>query len=339
MQSVDTGGSDNTAVGNDAGRSITTGDNHVCIGSNAGDAITTGSNNVCVGKDAMGSNTTGGDSVCIGSQAGAQINDHYNVFIGYYAGKDKDSGQSNVAVGHYAFSSDQNGTTDGHSNTCVGKSSGMKISTGDNNACFGFDSGKAITTGGGNVCVGPDAGETITTGSSNIIIGNNANPSSSGAAIQIVLGANVSGTGDYQVTIGNDSVGKIHNSYNSNATWSRTSDKRWKKDINTNTDCGLNFINDLRTVTYKWKAPSERPPELIGYDPELTEPSHKEKMYGFIAQEIKESLDKYGITDFNGWNENETDGSQNVSYEMFVVPLVKAVQELTARVEELESRQ
>ena len=133
--------------------------------------------------------------------------------------------------------------------------------------------------------------------------------------------------------------GKIQNSYNSNATWSRTSDKRWKKDINTNTDCGLNFINDLRTVTYKWKAPSERPPELIGYDPELTEPSHKEKMYGFIAQEIKESLDKYGITDFNGWNENETDGSQNVSYEMFVVPLVKAVQELTARVEELESRQ
>ena len=62
-------------------------------------------------------------------------------------------------------------------------------------------------------------------------------------------------------------------------------------------------------------------------------------MYGFIAQEIKESLDKYGITDFNGWNQNETDGSHNVSYEMFVVPLVKAVQELTARVEELESRQ
>ena len=66
LQSVDTGGSDNTAVGNDAGRSITTGDNHVCIGSNAGDAITTGSNNVCVGKDAMGSNTTGSNSTALG---------------------------------------------------------------------------------------------------------------------------------------------------------------------------------------------------------------------------------------------------------------------------------
>ena len=100
---------------------------------------------------------------------------------------------------------------------------------------------------------------------------------------------------------------------------------------------GLDFINDLRTVTYKWKAPSERPPELIGYDAEKTEPTHKEKMYGFIAQEVKESLDKYNITDFNGWTENE-DTSQNVSYEMFVIPLVKAVQELSAKVEELESK-
>ena len=94
----------------------------------------------------------------------------------------------------------------------------------------------------------------------------------------------------------------------------------------------------MRTVTYKWKAPSERPPELIGYDAEKTEPTHKEKMYGFIAQEVKESLDKSGITDFNGWTMDEKDGSQGVSYEMFVIPLVKAVQELSAEVEQLKSQ-
>ena len=94
----------------------------------------------------------------------------------------------------------------------------------------------------------------------------------------------------------------------------------------------------MRTVTYKWKAPSERPPELTGYDPELTEPSHKEKMYGFIAQEIKAVLDAKNITDFNGWSVSEKDGSQSVSYEMFVVPLVKAVQELSAKNEALEAR-
>ena len=126
------------------------------------------------------------------------------------------------------------------------------------------------------------------------------------------------------------------NEYDTNATWSRTSDIRWKKDVNTNTDCGLSLINDLRTVTYKWKAPSERPSEMAGYNPEVTEPTHKEKMYGFIAQEVKESLDKHNITDFNGWNCHK-DGAQGVSYEMFVIPLVKAVQELSAENAELKS--
>ena len=94
----------------------------------------------------------------------------------------------------------------------------------------------------------------------------------------------------------------------------------------------------MRTVTYKWKAPSERPPELIGYDAEKTEPTHKEKMYGFIAQEVKESLDKSGITDFNGWTIDKKDGSQGVSYEMFVIPLVKAVQELSSENNALKAR-
>ena len=61
-------------------------------------------------------------------------------------------------------------------------------------------------------------------------------------------------------------------------------------------------------------------------------------MYGFIAQEVKAVLDKHNITDFSGWHEDEK-GEQGISYEMFVMPLVKAVQELSARVEELESRQ
>ena len=35
--------------------------------------------------------------------------------------------------------------------------------------------------------------------------------------------------------------------------------ERIKKDIKTNEDLGLNFINDFRTVTYKRRAPSELP--------------------------------------------------------------------------------
>ena len=136
--------------------------------------------------------------------------------------------------------------------------------------------------------------------------------------------------------MGTDGDGRVYCQYSANATWNHSSDLRWKKDINTNNDCGLSLINDLRTVTYKWKAPSERPSEMAGYNPEVTEPTHKEKMYGFIAQEVKAVLDAKNITDFNGWNCHK-DGAQGVSYEMFVIPLVKAVQELSAENAELKS--
>ena len=129
---------------------------------------------------------------------------------------------------------------------------------------------------------------------------------------------------------------KIYNQFNSNASWTRSSDERKKKDILTNTDLGLDFINDLRTVTYKWKAPSELPETMSGYNKDETEPSHKDKMYGFIAQEVKAALDKHSVTDFNGWHEDKN-GEQGVSYEMFVMPLVKAVQELSAKVTALEA--
>jgi hypothetical protein len=55
-------------------------------------------------------------------------------------------------------------------------------------------------------------------------------------------------------------------------------------------------------------------------------------MNGFIAQEVKEALDSIGNPVFNGWSV-EPDGTQAISREMFVMPLVKAIQELNAKVE------
>jgi len=51
-------------------------------------------------------------------------------------------------------------------------------------------------------------------------------------------------------------------------------------------------------------------------------------MYGMMAQNVKEAMDKHGEPEFTGWDEMD-DGSQTVSREMFVVPLIKAVQELS----------
>ena len=60
-------------------------------------------------------------------------------------------------------------------------------------------------------------------------------------------------------------------------------------------------------------------------------------MYGLIAQEVKEALDKHSITDFGGWDQID-DGIQTIGQSMFVYPLIKAVQELSAKVEELEDK-
>ena len=62
-------------------------------------------------------------------------------------------------------------------------------------------------------------------------------------------------------------------------------------------------------------------------------------MHGFIAQEVKEALDKHASDqdkNFTGWTVGE-DGMQNTSREMFVIPLIKAVQELSAQVTTLQN--
>ena len=60
-------------------------------------------------------------------------------------------------------------------------------------------------------------------------------------------------------------------------------------------------------------------------------------MYGLIAQEVKEALDNHNITDFGGWNIEDKSGIQSISQEMFVHPLIKAVQELSSQVDELKA--
>jgi len=251
--------------------------------------------------------------------------------VGYAAGANNTTGGDNCFVGYDAGVQ----VTTASSITLVGTYAGDSLTTGGNTTCLGYSAGHQATTNGQNTFIGSNAGNSVTTGTNNTMVGYNVGLADHSNAV--VLGRDCTSIGSEHVTIGNNSSGRVYNDFATNATWTRSSDRRWKKDINTNDNCGLNFINDLRTVTYKWIAPSERPPEMTGYNPEETEPSRKEKMYGFIAQEVKESLDKHNISNFNGWTEGE-DGLQGVSYEMFVIPLVKAVQELSAKNEALEAR-
>jgi len=79
---------------------------------------------------------------------------------------------------------------------------------------------------------------------------------------------------------------------------------------------------------------------MADYDASKTEPLYAKKMYGFIAQEVKAAMAAHNITDFAGHNQIDDgiDNMQGISYEMFVMPLVKAVQEQSALITLLTDR-
>jgi hypothetical protein len=258
-----------------------------------------------------------------------------------FALKANSTGGQNTAVGGYSLRYN----TTGGNNTASGYQALYSNTTAPNNTAIGYVAGTMNTTGSDNTFVGAYSGNytyPTTTGVHNTIVGALAHCSSATGRNQIVLGRYCRGIGDYYFVFGTDGgADRVYNQYNSNASWTRASDERIKKDIQDNNDCGLDFINDLRTVTYKFKAPSELDSTMSEYDATKTEATHKDKMYGFVAQEVKASLDKHNITDFNGWHQIEAEGQNNlqgISYEMFVMPLVKAVQELSAENKALMTR-
>ncbi|TMJ66564.1 MAG: tail fiber domain-containing protein, partial [Alphaproteobacteria bacterium] len=63
--------------------------------------------------------------------------------------------------------------------------------------------------------------------------------------------------------------------------------------------------------------------------------------YGLVAQEVQAAAAMAGVTDFAGWvlaDKGDPDSTQGLRYDQFIAPLIKAVQELAARVVALEAR-
>ena len=187
-----------------------------------------------------------------------------------------------------------------------------------------------------NIIIGNDGGQNMSA-NKNVCIGQETNIQ--GHENSIVLGYNVDSVSSNTFTFGiNDGSDRVYNTFTGSATFTRVSDERYKEEIQDNTDCGLDFINDLRPITFKWRPKSKIDSSLPDYDKEKTEAVHKEKIYGLVAQEVKQALDKNKITDFDGWKIDERTAIQSTSGEMIVMPLIKAVQELSAKNNALEER-
>jgi trimeric autotransporter adhesin len=323
---LSTTGTGNTAVGSSSLDSNTTANNNTGVGYLSLAAVTTGHSNTAVGSVALqssGVDTT--DCVAVGCEALRNASGNRNIGIGNEAGRFA-TGDDNIVIGDLAADTS---TFTGSDNIMIGSNAGTRATSSEANVFIGFQSGDQVTTGDDNTFVGYDSGDTVTTGFQNTCIGNRADASAT-IANATSLGYNISVTSSNNVFIGNTSVSAIKGQ----VAFSTYSDERIKREIE-DSDLGLEFIKELKPRKYKRVAPKDYPEEFLDKNKnDLSNPD--EVVDGLIAQEVKQTMDKLGVS-FSGWDEDENTTKQSLEYATFVPALIKSIQELSSQVDELKA--
>jgi hypothetical protein len=310
-------GYSNTANGYQALYSNTTGNYNTANGEEALFSDTSGSYNTANGNLTLFSNTTGYDNTANGHGA------LYFNTIGVY----------NTANGVYALYSN----TTGYDNTANGLDALYFNTMGNYNTANGEESLLNNTTGVYNTANGYSALNYNTTGSENTALGAYSGvPSQSVLSNATVIGYGAEVDASNKVRIGDAAVSSI----GGQVGWTTFSDGRYKKNIKEDVQ-GLKFIDLLKPITYtvdinglnthydnlrkhdsaydKAKAqmqPSADAASKIIYD-------------GFIAQDVEKAAQSINYN-FSGVDKPQNkDGLYGLRYSDFVVPLVKAVQELS----------
>ena len=328
-----TSGDSNIALGYEALEDVTSGIHNVGLGYRAGMNITTGQYNVAVGNYALSTNTTGGWNTCIGYGAGNTMsgNDH-NTCIGRNAGYNITSGGSNTIIGSQAGDAQ----TSAHNNTFVGTRAGTSATTGNGyNTAIGVDALEDCTTGSFNVSLGTNCIKNVTTGANNIGVGYRAGNAGQPGG-QITSQSNIACIGDTAIT-----------SLNCQVSLSVASDERDKTDF-TALDLGLDFVKSLQPYTFRWDKRSSYVDWDKNPDTDLLtvthDGTHKEAQLdiGFKAQDVEKLEKSAGYNRTNKTNLTyalSPDGkTYSMKYEKLVPVLVKAIQELEAKVAKLESK-
>jgi hypothetical protein len=236
-------------------------------------------------------------------------------------------------------------TTIGYDNTAIGHSASVQNISGHSNTAVGISALNNNTNANLNTAIGAECLSIAT---------NFSNCSGIGYAAQV--------TGGNQVQVGNSAT----TTYAYGAVQDR-SDIRDKADVR-DTELGLEFVNALRPVDFKWDMREDyRPVAPVAPSPEATDEekaaykiaqdkwledvklanithdgSKKRNRFhhGLIAQEVKAVLDAKGI-DFGGFQDHSVKGGDDVvsiGYVELIAPMLKAIQELSAKVAELEAK-
>jgi hypothetical protein len=321
----------NTAMGNQALQSNTSGYQNTAFGYRALRNNTSGRQNTAVGYRALEGETTG---VC-------------NTAIGAYALCNQSGASNNTAVG---FSAGRAIST-GSSNTLVGAYAGCAITTGNSNTAIGFRALRSVTgncwntaigayalcaaTGGCNTAVGYKAGHAVTSGTKNTHIGPRAGASVSTATQTIVASraGSTSNTGGHTLW---GSSGMWFNWVQTN--WSNLSDCRDKTCIqDLDQKLGLSLLRKINPVSFNWDS-RQLYVDRCGFEYGQKDGTlaAKKKTYGFEAQQLKQSLEELGV-EFEALGYDEEKDAYRITYDEFIAPLIKAVQETADRLETLEA--
>ena len=148
----------------------------------------------------------------------------------------------------------------------------------------------------------------------------------SGAALRVDSLASTTNRVLYANSSGDIRFGQV-----ANTTFTSTSDRRVKSNIE-KSELGLNMISSLKPVKFNL--------EIKGFE-------GRNRQYGLIAQDILETLDELGVNEPTDIVQEDLEHSHdqipkgqpalNVDYIQFIPILIRSVQELSAKVESLET--
>jgi hypothetical protein len=358
LESNNTGGY-NVANGYQALNANINGYFNIAIGSKTMLHNTYGSGNTAVGQEALNNNIGGNSNTAIGDVAMYyNIDGNHNSAIGEFSLYNNINGDYNTSNGDQCLYNNTVGTF----NSAVGASALYYNTSGTSNSAVGASALYYNTVGYSNVAVGSNALYYNTTGITNSALGNNSLRSNNSGSSNAAIGAwalNLNTSGSYNSALGynsgtggggwNNTISIGNHGYlngyhdqaflgnlstlwtGGNTVWYTYSDARVKKDIQEDV-IGLDFISRLRPVTYyrdidtQTKITGNTPTEDFEgkYDVEEI------KFSGFLAQEVAQAAAASGY-DFSGVTTPRHDKElYTLSYEAFVVPLVKAIQEQQA---------
>ena len=234
-------------------------------------------------------------------------------------------------------------TTTGIYNTVVGAHSAQSNTTGVLNTVVGWHANSESITGSGNTVVGEEALVKIQTGTDLTAIGRQTFAYYEGLTNSSALGFAASITASNQVVLGNADVTSI----GGQVGWTSFSDGRYKRNIKQDVP-GLVFINQLQPITYtvdvaaiqsrlqsirgEMKGTEKNNSLITTMEQNASVESSTIIHTGFIAQDVEKTALKLGYN-FSGVDKPKDDSKSfyGLRYGDFVVPLVKAVQELSSR--------